>query len=177
MEPTPMAQVKPCSPHFASPVKEWFDTGHSPIGTFRFRGGRQAPTTRGLIHETPIGRRFIPARPAGFPAPAWRLDASYEWQTDLAWSARRALVGQTSRRLKLLLVSLDMRGHAATLHLLFDSLPTRDDEDQVNAIEAEVTADFVDCCQINSQPLLAWGEGRLRLPSGMVAYRRRAWAE
>jgi hypothetical protein len=167
-----MAQVMPCSPRFAPPVKEWFDTGHSPIGTFRFRGGRQAPTTRGLIHETSIGRRFIAARPAGFPAPPWELDAWYEWHADLAWSARRALLGQTSRRLALLLVTLDLRGRAATLHPVFDTSPTRDDQDQVSAVEAEVTADFIECCRISTQPLQVLGQGKLHLPPGMVAYRQ-----
>jgi hypothetical protein len=167
-----MAQVMPCSPVFAAPVKEWFDTGHSPIGTFRFRGGRHAPTTRGLIHETSFGRRFIAARPAGFPTPAWHLDAWYDWQADLAWSARRALLGQTSRRLALLLVCLDLRARSATLHPVFDAAPTRDDQDQVHAIEAEVTADFLECCHVTSHSLQVTGKGRMHLPPGTVAYRR-----
>jgi hypothetical protein len=168
-----MAQVMPCSPLFAAPAKEWFDTGRSPIGIFRFRGGRHAPTTRGLILETSVGRRFIAARPSSFPTPPWQLDAWYEWHADLAWSVRRALVGQTSRRLALLLVSVDLRARAATLRPVFDSAPTQDDQDQVSGIEAEVTADFLGCCHIAIQPLQLMGQGRLRLPPGMVAYRRR----
>jgi hypothetical protein len=168
-----MAQVLPCSPCFAPPVKNWFDTGGNSIGTFRFRGGRQAPTTRGLIHETPFGRRFIMARPSGFPAPPWQRDAWYDWHADLAWSARRALSGQTPRRLMLMLVTMDLRRRAATLYPVFDAHPTQDDQDQTSAMEAEVTADFVDCADITTHPLLARGKGKLHLPQGMVAYRRR----
>lgn len=167
-----MAQVLPCSPCFAPPVKNWFDTGGNTIGTFRFRGGRQAPTTRGLIHETPFGRRFIMARPSGFPTPPWQRDAWYDWHADLTWSARRALSGQTPRCLMLMLVAMDLRRRTATLYPVFDARPTQDNQDQTSAVEAEVTADFVDCADVVTQPLLASGKGKLHLPQGMVAYRR-----
>lgn len=167
-----MAQVMPCSPRFAPPVKDWFDTGGNSVGIFRFRGGRQAPTTRGLVHETSFGRRFIMARPPGFPAPPWQRDAWYDWHADLAWSARRALSGQTPRRLMLMLVAMDLRRRVGILYAVFDARPTQDDQDQTSAVEAEVTADFVDCADIATRPLLVSGKGKLHLPQGMVAYRR-----
>jgi hypothetical protein len=167
-----MAQVLPCTlrPVFQAP--DWFDTGHSSVGVFCFRGERQMPTTRGLIHESPEGRRFIPARPEGFPAPPWRLEAWHEWVGDLAWSLRRALMGQTPRALVLSLVALDIRGQAATLHHVLDHPPRRGDEDDLNAIEAEVMADFIGCCRIGTQVVLQAQPGSTVLPQGMVAYRR-----
>ncbi|MBO1075757.1 hypothetical protein [Roseomonas marmotae] len=167
-----MAQVMPCSPATATPVKDWFDTGDKPVGIFRFRGGLAVPTTRALVHESPEGRRFIPARPVGLVAPPWQADAWYAWQADLAWSVRRALRGQTPRRLMLFLTRLDMRGHGAILHPVFDRPPTREDEERVFAVELEVWADFIGCCQLRTQMLLAPPAARLTLPPGTVAYRR-----
>jgi len=166
-----MARLMPCPSHLSPLPVDWFDTGRDPIGTFRFRGGREAPTTCGMILDLPGGRRFIPARPPGFAAAPWGAEARFEWLADLAWSARRALIGQTPRDLALMLVSLDLRGHRAGLRAVFDRQPAADDEQQIALVEAEVTADFAGCCAVQSELLLAVpGEGPP--PAGMVAYRR-----
>ncbi|MBC9210047.1 hypothetical protein IBL26_24695 [Roseomonas aerophila] len=167
-----MAQVSPCTSQAVFQSPDWFDTGNSPIGTFRFRGGRQAPTTRALIHYTPEGRRFIPARPEGFAAPPWRLEAWHEWQADLAWSLRRALKGQTPQALALSVVALDLRACAATLYHVLDRAPRGADEHDLNAIEAEVMADFIGCCRIGTLRAVVGQDGSASLPQGMVAYRR-----
>lgn len=166
-----MAQVSPCISPSTSRSHDWFDTGHQPVGQFHFRGGRHAPTSRCLVHETPEGRRLILARPADWASPPWQLDAWFTWQMDLAWSASRALVGQTSPRLALLMVSLDMPARLATLHHLFLRPPTQDDEDTAEAVEAEVAADVLGCCRVHSALYLAGGDGAVELPKGMVAYR------
>lgn len=167
-----MAQVSPCISRGARRAPERFDTTLHPLGVFHFRGGRQAPTTRGLIHETPEGRRFILARPAEWAAPPWRLEAWFEWQADLAWSIRRALLGQTPANLAMVIAALDMPGRIVTLHHLLQRLPSRQDEEALDAVEAEVSADFLDCCRIRSQFLLNARVEEGALPKGIVAYRR-----
>jgi hypothetical protein len=167
-----MAQLSPSTSRTIFQAPDWFDTGKSPIGTFRFRGGQQVPTTRALIHHTPEGRRFIPARPDGFATPAWRLEAWHEWQADLAWSLRRALKGQTPQSLALSLIALDLRGRSATLYHVLDRPPRGAEEYDLNAIEAEVMADFIGCCRIGTLRVVQDQEGPMPLPQGKVAYRR-----
>ena len=67
-----------CPSHLAPLPVDWFNTGHDPISTFRFRGGPEAPTTCGMILDLPGNRRFIPARPcrASPPRPGWQRSAS-----------------------------------------------------------------------------------------------------
>ena len=166
-----MARLMPCPSHLSPLPVDWFDTGRDPIGTFRFRGGREAPTTCGMILDLPGGRRFIPARPPGFAAAPWATESRFEWLADLAWSARRALIGQTPRGMALMLVTLDLPRHRAGLQAVFDYPPAADDEEQIALVEAEVTADFAGCCTVHTELLLsAPGDGPQ--VSGTVAYRR-----
>ncbi|ONG44604.1 hypothetical protein BKE38_28030, partial [Pseudoroseomonas deserti] len=46
--------------------KERIDTGGKPLGIYRHADGREAETTRGMIHYGKDGAHIVPARPEGW---------------------------------------------------------------------------------------------------------------
>ncbi len=99
------------------------------------------------------------------------------WFSLIAPAARSALEGQTPDSLLAYSFDLWEEPHTVLLKAHFEGLPSMDDIETMNSVEAEISADFPDdfLTRTELQIVMPWQKPVL-LPGG-VAYSRAATAE